>query len=76
MPFVLRARGPAATGRAVLALALPLLLGLTADRRRDAGKELFLARLLAGRELASLQPVAEVYADDVVASRLRPDTCR
>jgi phosphatidylglycerophosphatase C len=73
---VLQATGRAATGRAILALSLPLLVGLTADRRRDAGKERFLARLLAGRELASLQPVAEAFADQVVASGLRPDTRR
>lgn len=73
---MLKATGPAATGRALVALSVPLLLGLTADRHRDAGKEKFLARLLAGRELAALQPVAEAYADEVVASGLRPDTPR
>ena len=74
MPFLLRARGPVASGRAVLALSLRLALGLTGDARRDAAKEAFLMRLLAGRELAPLAAAAEAFAGDVVASHLRPDT--
>lgn len=73
-PFLLRATGRAATGRAVLTLALRLALGLTSDGRRDAAKEALLVRLLAGRDLATLSAVADAFADEVVASHLRPDT--
>lgn len=72
----MQARGRTATGRAVLALSLRLALGLTGDARRDQAKEALLVRLLAGRDLASLASVAEAFADDVVASRLRSDTRR
>ncbi|MGH9041889.1 MAG: HAD-IB family phosphatase, partial [Acidimicrobiia bacterium] len=74
VPFLLRARGRAATGWAVILLGRELALGLTSDHRRDAGKEAFLGRLLAGRELEALTPVAEAFAADIVASGLRPDT--
>ena len=76
MPFLLRATGRRATGRAVVALWRQLVLGLTADRRRDVAKEAFVARLLAGRDLASVASVAEAFAAGVVASGLRPDTRR
>lgn len=74
MPFLFRATGRAATGRAVLALSLRLALGLTGDAQRDAAKEAVLTRLLAGREVAPLAAVAESFAGEVVASHLRPDT--
>jgi HAD superfamily hydrolase (TIGR01490 family) len=73
-PFLLRATGRAATGRAVVTLSLRLALGLTGDGRRDAAKEALLVRLLAGRDLATLSAVAEAFAGEVVASHLRPDT--
>jgi phosphatidylglycerophosphatase C len=76
VPFLLRATGRRATGAAVVALSPQLVLGLTADRRRDVAKEAFVARLLAGRDLASLTSVAEAFAAGVVASGLRPDTRR
>jgi phosphatidylglycerophosphatase C len=74
--FLVRATGRAATGRALVALSRQLALGLTGDGRRDAAKEALLARLLAGRDLASLTSVAEAFAADVFASGLRPDTRR
>ncbi len=58
----------------MFALSLRLALGLTADDRRDAAKEAFLARLLAGRTPESLAASAEAFADEVVAGGLRPDT--
>jgi phosphatidylglycerophosphatase C len=73
-PFLLRATGRTATGRAVLTLSLKLALGLTGDSRRDAAKEALLVRLLAGRDLATLSAVAEAFAREVIASHLRPDT--
>jgi len=57
-----------------VALSLRLALGLTGDARRDQAKEALLVRLLAGRDVAALAPVAEAFADEVVASHLRPDT--
>jgi phosphatidylglycerophosphatase C len=74
VPFLLRATGRRATGGAVVALSRQLALGLTADRRRDLAKEAVVARLLAGRDLASLTRVAEDFAAAVVAHGLRPDT--
>ncbi|MGH8992500.1 MAG: HAD-IB family hydrolase [Acidimicrobiia bacterium] len=76
VPFVLRARGRAATVRTIVALPLPLARGLARDSHRDHGKELFLERLLGGREVAPLAAAAEAFAGDVVAAHLRPDTHR
>jgi phosphatidylglycerophosphatase C len=74
--FLLRAAGRAATTRAILTLSPRIALGLTSDDRRDAAKEAFVARLLAGRDLASMTSVAEAFAADIAASGLRPDTRR
>jgi phosphatidylglycerophosphatase C len=73
LPFLLRAFGPERTGRALLARSLSLALGLAGGSRRDAAKRALLEHLLAGQPLERLQALAEDFADEVVARRLRPE---
>jgi len=56
----------------VLAESLLLAQALAGGPRRDVAKAALLNRLLAGQPLEPLAAVAEAFADDVVARRLRP----
>lgn len=72
LPFLLRAFGAERTGRAVLASSLLLAQAvIRGETHRDASKAAVLHRLLAGQDLARLASLAETFADDVVARRLR-----
>lgn len=66
--------GPRATAWALAAQGRPAMSSLARGRRveRDVAKAAILARLLAGRPLESLTPVAEAYAGRLVA-RVRPE---
>ena len=72
LPFLLRAVGRERTGRAVLAESLLLARALAGGDYRDSAKAAVLERLLAGLPVEPLAAVAEAFADDVVARRLRP----
>lgn len=74
LPFLVRACGAERTGRALLARSLLLARALAGGGRRDVAKAAILERLLAGEPLVRLQALAEAFADDVVARRLRPGT--
>lgn len=74
LPFLLRSCGRAATARALLAEAPRLARGAAGDdRARDAAKAAVVRRLLAGRPLAPLAERAETYAEEVLATLVRPD---
>lgn len=66
--------GPRATAWALAAQGRPAMSSLARGRlvERDVAKAAILARLLAGRPLESLTPVAEAYARRLVA-RVRPE---
>jgi phosphatidylglycerophosphatase C len=72
LPFLLRAVGRERTGRAVLAESLLLARALAGGGHRDSAKAALLERLLAGLPVEPLAAIAEAFADDVVARRLRP----
>jgi phosphatidylglycerophosphatase C len=68
VPFLRRMAGTTAV--AVTLARLPV----TARHGRDVAKERVLARLLAGREIATAATAGSALAAEVVARRLRPDT--
>ena len=72
LPFLLRAVGRERTGRAVLAESLLLARALAGGGHRDTAKDAVLERLLGGLPVEPLAAIAEAFADDVVARRLRP----
>ena len=75
LPFLVLVCGRRRTAQA-LAWASPLLARAAAQggRYRDASKAAVLARLLAGESMDRLVPLAEAYAERVVAREIRPDT--
>jgi len=76
LPFLVHVAGRLAVGRALAAQAGPLARALCGRGDRGAVKEQVLGPLLAGRPLAELEALAELFADDAVARRLRPAMVR
>ena len=74
VPFLRRSAGGARTARALTALSLRITASIAGVGSRDAAKEQLLRRLLAGQPVSALEEVAEAFADNLVAHRLRPET--
>lgn len=73
LPFLARVAGSRAVAAALCAEWQALWQMRRGGDPRDAAKTAVLARVLAGRRLEDLRVVGERFADELVASRLRPD---
>ena len=74
IPFLQRLCGTRTVVRALVSEFGTMARAAARIGERDEAKAALLARLLAGRALADIEKVVEVYTDVVVAKQLRPDS--
>lgn len=73
VPFLLRVRGRTPVAMAALSASPVLLRTAAGMESRQRAKEAMLIRTVRGWWLDELRPLAEEYAQEVVAEQLRPD---
>jgi phosphatidylglycerophosphatase C len=73
VPFLRAAVGRTRLTRALLAISPRLARAALNEERRDAAKVALVRRTLTGCDAVRIAGVAAEFADDVVASHLRPD---
>jgi phosphatidylglycerophosphatase C len=73
LPFLRQACGRRRTTSALLAQSFLIVRSMTGTASRHEAKERLLARLLRGRPLSDLEEAADVFAEAVMATGMRPD---
>lgn len=70
--FLLAAVGPVRLAASLAVAAVPVAVGYVSGGR-DAAKEALLTRVLGGRRVVDLQPIAETYGRELAASKTRAE---